>query len=83
MEYLKVREQTMRNTNESTNARVKYFATVTSISFNVPNCRSSVTGVVCVADYVSSDIFPTEGYVGVMVHYCCDTSNIYGLVDTT
>ena len=32
MEYLKVREQTMRNTNESTNDRVKYFAILTSIS---------------------------------------------------
>jgi p24 family protein delta-1 len=33
MEYLKVREQTMRNTNESTNERVKYFAMLTSSSF--------------------------------------------------
>jgi p24 family protein delta-1 len=32
MEYLKVREQTMRNTNESTNERVKYFAMLTSSS---------------------------------------------------
>lgn len=31
MEYLKVREQTMRNTNESTNDRVKGFAILTSI----------------------------------------------------
>jgi hypothetical protein len=30
MEYLKVREQTMRNTNESTNDRVKGFAILTS-----------------------------------------------------
>jgi p24 family protein delta-1 len=30
MEYLKGREQTMRNTNESTNDRVKYFAILTS-----------------------------------------------------
>lgn len=32
MEYLKIREQTMRNTNESTNERVKGFAVLTSIS---------------------------------------------------
>jgi p24 family protein delta-1 len=31
MEYLKIREQTMRNTNESTNERVKGFAILTSI----------------------------------------------------
>jgi len=31
MEYLKAREQSMRNTNESTNDRVKYFAMLTSI----------------------------------------------------
>ena len=31
MEYLKIREQTMRNTNESTNERVKGFAVLTSI----------------------------------------------------
>lgn len=31
MEYLKAREQTMRNTNESTNDRVKYFAILTSM----------------------------------------------------
>jgi len=31
LEYLKVREQTMRNTNESTNDRVKLFAIITSI----------------------------------------------------
>ena len=30
MEYLKVREQTMRNTNESTNDRVKGFAILSS-----------------------------------------------------
>jgi hypothetical protein len=31
MEYLKIREQTMRNTNESTNERVKYFAMLSSM----------------------------------------------------
>jgi p24 family protein delta-1 len=31
LDYLKVREQTMRNTNESTNDRVKGFAIFTSI----------------------------------------------------
>jgi p24 family protein delta-1 len=31
MEYLKIREQTMRNTNESTNERVKGFAILTCI----------------------------------------------------
>jgi p24 family protein delta-1 len=30
LEYLKVREQTMRNTNESTNDRVKGFAVLSS-----------------------------------------------------
>jgi p24 family protein delta-1 len=33
MEYLKLREQTMRNTNESTNERVKYFAMLSSMFF--------------------------------------------------
>jgi hypothetical protein len=33
MEYLKIREQTMRNTNESTNERVKYFAMLSSMFF--------------------------------------------------
>jgi len=35
MEYLKAREQTMRNTNESTNERVKYFAVLTSTSSQI------------------------------------------------
>jgi len=39
MEYLKVREQTMRNTNESTNDRVKGFAILTSIAPRLQQSR--------------------------------------------
>ena len=61
MEYLKVREQTMRNTNESTNDRVKGFAILTSTTPQ-PDCRkwltnrSCVAGVDIMADYIPSNI---------------------------
>lgn len=43
MEYLKGREQTMRNTNESTNDRVKGFAILTS---TLPRFRVLMIGLV-------------------------------------
>ena len=43
MEYLKVREQRMRNTNESTNERVKGFAILSSI---IPVGKLLISGLV-------------------------------------
>ena len=59
MEYLKVREQTMRNTNESTNERVKFFAVVSSILLPVSDLMSRlrVDGLNGLADYVSPKLF--------------------------
>jgi len=58
MEYLKVREQTMRNTNESTNERVKMFAVLSSMSL-ILKCayhRLCVNGLDGLADYVSAKL---------------------------
>ena len=63
MDYLKVREQSMRNTNESTNERVKGFAILTSIHslsiFVDVNDRSCVAWIVNLANCLSSNVFQT------------------------
>ena len=60
MEYLKLREQSLRNTNESTNERVKGFAILTSITLSplaLLNLRSCVIWIVSLANCLSSDVF--------------------------
>ena len=60
MEYLKFREQRMRNTNESTNERVKGFAILTSILSSlreIVNFRSRVAWIDTLANRLSSNVF--------------------------
>lgn len=67
MEYLKVREQNMRNTNESTNDRVKGFAILTSkfvLFWNILTGRSCVAWIDSLANYLSSNVFQTQGNAG-------------------
>jgi emp24/gp25L/p24 family/GOLD len=68
LEYLKAREQRMRDTNESTNDRVKNFAILTSFPTleNGINDRSYITWVDDMADYLSSNLFSTERHAGVI-----------------
>jgi hypothetical protein len=59
MDYLRYREQSMRNTNESTNERVKGFAVLTSIILprEIADYRSCVARIVNLANCLSSNIF--------------------------
>ena len=55
LDYLRFREMMMRNTNESTNHRVKNFAILTcSLSIeSASNCRSNFIGIDRLADSIS------------------------------